>query len=110
MENITYDEFKKMDIRIGEIMEAEEIAGADRLYKIKVNLGGEERELVAGIKAFYPKESLPGKKVVVLVNLEPRTIRGIISNGMILAAGLEDKSDLAVLISEKNLPNGSKIS
>jgi methionine--tRNA ligase beta chain len=110
MENITYDEFKKMDIRVGEIIAAEEIEGADRIYKLKVNLGGEERELVAGIKAFYPKESLPGKKVVVLVNLEPRIIRGVTSQGMILAAGLEDKSDLTVLIPEKNMPNGVKIS
>lgn len=110
MENITFDEFKKLDLRVGEIKTAEEIPGADKLYKLTVDLGGENRELVAGVKLFYEKESLIGKKIAVLTNLEPRTIRGITSHGMLLAAANEDKSELAILTIEKALPPGAKIS
>ncbi|OGB90257.1 methionine--tRNA ligase subunit beta [candidate division WOR-1 bacterium RIFCSPHIGHO2_01_FULL_53_15] len=110
MENITFDEFKKLDLRVGEIKTAEEIPGADKLYRLSVDLGGETRELVAGIKSFYEQGALIGRKIVVLVNLEPRTIRGVTSHGMLLAASNEDKSDLAVLTVEKALPNGAKVS
>lgn len=110
MDNITFEEFKKLDLRVGEIKFAEEIAGADKLYKLKVDLGGEEREVVAGIKQFYSMESLIGKKIAVLTNLEPRTIKGVTSFGMLLAASTEDKSDLSILILDKDLPSGSKIS
>ena len=110
MDNITFDEFKKLELKVGEIKSAEEIVGADKLYKIKVDLGGEEREVVAGIKKFYSLESLIGKKIAVLANLEPRVIRGVTSFGMLLAASTEDKSSLSLLILDKDLPNGSKIS
>ncbi|MBI5700044.1 methionine--tRNA ligase subunit beta [Candidatus Saganbacteria bacterium] len=108
--NITFEEFKKLDLRVGEIKSAEEIPGADKLYKIKVDIGGEERELVAGIKLHYNLESLIGKKVAVLTNLEPRVIRGVTSHGMLLAASNEDKSSLSLLVLDKDLPNGSRIS
>ncbi len=110
MENISFEDFKKLDIRVGEIITAEEIPGADRLYKVKVNIGEEDRELVAGIKAFYTVDSLIGKKIVVLTNLEPKVIRGVQSHGMLLAASLPDKSDLAILTIEKLLPSGSPVS
>ncbi len=110
MENITFDDFKKLDLRVGEIRAAEEIPGADKLFKLTVDLGGETRELVAGIKLFYEKEALVGKKIVVLANLEPRAIRGITSHGMLLAASNEDKSSVVVLSPEKDIPNGAKVS
>ncbi len=110
MENITFDDFKKLDLRIGEIKAAEEIPGADKLFKLSVDLGGERRELVAGIKLFYDKESLIGKKIVVLANLEPRAIRGITSHGMLLAASNEDKSSVVILSPEKDITNGAKVS
>jgi len=110
MENITFDDFKKLDLRVGEIKAAEEIPGADKLFKLSVDLGGETRELVAGIKLFYEKDSLVGKKIVVLANLEPRAIRGITSHGMLLAASNEDKSSVVILTVEKEIPNGAKIS
>ena len=109
MTNISFDEFKKMDIKVGEIKSAEEIEGADKLYKINVDIG-EMRELVAGIKQHYPAEALIGKKVVVLTNLEPRTIRGVESKGMILAASSDDKAKLTVLTIDSDIQNGSKIS
>jgi methionyl-tRNA synthetase len=110
MENITFEEFKKLELKVGEIRSAEEIVGADKLYKIKVDLGGEEREVVAGIKKFYSIESLIGKKIAVLANLEPRVIRGVTSFGMLLAASNEDKTDLSILMLDHDLPSGSKIS
>lgn len=110
MTNITFDEFKKMDIRVGEIKSAEAIEGADKLYKVIVDIGAEERILVAGIKPYYPLEELPGKKVLVLTNLEPKVIRGVESHGMILCAHTEDRSQLVCTTVEKDMPNGSKVS
>ena len=69
MENISFADFQKLDIRVAEIKTAEDVEGADRIYKLTVSLGSEERTLVAGIKQFYTKEELPGKKVLVLANL-----------------------------------------
>ncbi len=89
---------------------AEEIEGADKLYKVTVNLGGEERTLVAGIKQFYSLEDLPGKKVLVLVNLEPKVIRGVESHGMVLCAHTEDRSELTCTTTEKDIAPGSKVS
>jgi methionine--tRNA ligase beta chain len=110
MDNITYDEFKKLDLRIAEIKAAEEIPGADKIYKLTIDLGGESRELVAGLKLFYDKEALLGRKIVVLANLEPRTIRGIASHGMLLAASNEDKSSVVVLTVEKDIASGARVS
>ena len=109
MENINFDQFKALDLRVGQIKEAEDIPGADKLYKIKVDIG-EERAVVAGIKGHYNKEELIGKKVVVLVNLEPRTIKGEVSNGMLLAASFGEPRSVVLLTLDKDVPNGSKIS
>ena len=110
MENISFAEFQKMDIRVGEIRKAEDIPGADKLYKVIVDIGGEERTMVAGIKLHYKKEELPGKKVLVLVNLEPKSIRGVESHGMILCAHSEDRSQLVCTTVEKDIAVGSKVS
>ncbi|MFH1709475.1 MAG: methionine--tRNA ligase subunit beta [bacterium] len=109
MENITFDHFKAMDLRVAQIKTAEDIEGADKIYKVTVDMG-EERIVVAGIKSFYTKEELIGKKVVVVANLEPKTLRGVISHGMILASSTEDKSSLTLITVDKDIPNGSKVS
>lgn len=110
MSNVNFDEFKKMDIRVGEIKLVEDIPGADKLYKLIVDIGGEERIMVAGIKQHYTKEELPGKKVLVLVNLEPKVIRGVESHGMVLCAHTEDRSQLVCTTVEKDIAIGSKVS
>lgn len=110
MDNITYDEFKKLDLKIAEIKAVEEIAGADKLYKLQIDLGTEQRELVAGIKLHYQAAELVGRKIVVLANLEPRAIRGVTSHGMLLAASNEDKSAVVLLTVEKDIPVGAKVS
>jgi methionyl-tRNA synthetase len=110
MENITFADFQKMDIRVAEIKTAEEVEGADKIYKLVIDLGGETRTLVAGVKLYYPKEELPGKKVLVLANLEPKVIRGIESHGMVLCAHSEDRSQLAFTTVEKEIAPGSRVS
>ena len=110
MEQITFADFQKLDIRVAEIKAAEEVPGADKLYKLTVDLGGEERTLVAGIKQYYPLGELAGKKVLVLANLEPKVIRGITSHGMVLCAHNEDRSQLSCTTVERTIPNGAKVS
>ncbi len=109
MENIDFDYFKKMDLRAAQITACEEIAGADRLYKLTVD-AGEERQIVAGIKPYYAKEELVGKRIVIVANLEPRTLRGVVSHGMLLAASTEDKAAVVLIGPDKEIPNGSVVS
>jgi methionyl-tRNA synthetase len=109
MDNITFDDFIKIDLRVAEIKACEDIDGADKLYKLTIDMG-EERLIVAGIKQYYTKEELTGKKIAVVANLEPRKLRGIMSHGMLLAASNEDKSSVVLLTLDKAIPNGSKIS
>ena len=71
---ITFDDFKKIELKVGEILEVEEVSGADKLYKLKVDTG-EERTLVAGIKKYYSKDDLIGKKIIVICNLEERELK-----------------------------------
>jgi len=85
-ELISFEDFKRMDLRVGCITEVDEIEGADKLYRIQVDLGSETRQFVAGVKPFYTPGELIGRKVAVVCNLEPVTIRGVSSNGMILAS------------------------
>jgi len=104
---INFDEFQKMDIRIGTILEAEKVEGADKLLKLKVDLGSEQRTIVAGIAETYKPQSLVNKQLVILANLEPRTIRGIESQGMILAAVVDEKA--VILKPAKKVPSGAKV-
>lgn len=83
---ISFDDFKKLDLRIAKILSTSEIPGADKLYKLTIDVGGEERQCVAGIKEHFSAEDLIGKLVVVLANLEPVEIRGVRSECMVLAA------------------------
>ena len=109
MENITFDYFKNMDLRVAQIKSCEDIEGADRLYKLTID-AGEERQIVAGIKAYYTREELVGKKIIIVANLEPRTLRGTVSHGMLLAASNEDKSAVVLLTPDRDIPNGSSVS
>lgn len=109
MDNITFDDFMKMDLRVAEIKACEDVEGADKLYKLTIDVG-EERTIVAGIKLHYTKEDLVGKKIVVITNLEPRKLRGITSHGMLLAASNEDKSSVVLLTPDKDIAPGAKIS
>ena len=88
---IKFDDFEKLDLRIGRIEEAMRVEGSDKLLMLKVDIGAEHRQLVAGIAEVYKPEELMGRQIVVLTNLEPRKIRGVESQGMMLAADEDGK-------------------
>ena len=107
-DTISYNDFKKLDIRIAEVKSAERVEGADKLLKMQVTLGDEERQIVAGIAPWYEPDSLVGAKIVLLVNLEPARIRGVVSNGMLLAATVDGRAVL--LQPDSDVPPGSEVS
>jgi len=104
---IKFDDWKKLDIRIGEIKEIKDHPNADKLYILKVDIGDKEIQVVSGLKEHYKKEKLKGKKFVFFVNLEPANKRGENSEGMILAA-VKDKK-ISLLKPDKKIDNGAKI-
>ena len=104
---ITFNDFQKLDIRIGTIIQAEKVPETDKLLKLTIDLGNEKRTLVAGIAETYKPEELEGRQIPILANLEPKTFKGIESQGMILAIDIEEKATL--LNPDKKVPNGSKI-
>ncbi len=106
-EIITYEEFKKLNLKVGTIEHAEEIPKSERLIKLTVNLGREKRTILAGIKKFYKPIDLINKQVIVLTNLKPRKMLNIESHGMILAA--EDDEGIKLLIPDKKAKEGSEI-
>jgi methionyl-tRNA synthetase len=111
---ITFDAFAKLDLRVATIEQAEAHPNADRLLKLQLDLGPDlgKRQICAGIRAFYAPDELVGKQVIVVANLEPRTIRGEPSNGMLLAASAEDAgqiTDVVVLAPVRPTPPGSTV-
>ena len=110
-EKVSFNDWEKLELRVGQILEVEDIEGADKLYKFTVDLGSEigERTICAGIKEHYSKEELKGKKISVFVNLEPKKLRGIESQGMILAACTENESKVILVTPEKDIEVGSRI-
>jgi len=109
---IEFNEWQKIDLRVAEIKKIEDIEGADKLYKLTLDVGDEigERIICAGIKEYYSKKELKGKKIVVFVNLKPRLMKGIESQGMLLAAVSEDHSKVVLISPEKDIENGMRIS
>jgi methionine--tRNA ligase beta chain len=108
MENIiNFNDFKKIDLRIGKIIESEKVEKSDKLLKLRVDIGEEVREIISGIAEFYNSEDLINKNVLVVINLEPRKIMGLESQGMLLAA--EGKDRPVLLIPEDDVFLGSKI-
>lgn len=105
---IKIEDFKQMELRVGEILQAAPHPQADRLLVLKVRVGETEKTIVAGIRAHYQDSQLVGKKVIVVANLEPATIRGVVSEGMLLAASSE--SLLTLIIPERDIASGSKVS
>lgn len=105
---ITIEEFDRVDLRVGTIREARPHPNADRLLVLSVDLGeAEPRQLVAGIRAAYDVRSLPGQQVVVVANLRPATLRGVASQGMLLAA--TDGEGLAVVAPGRRFKPGTKV-
>lgn len=102
-----YDDFKKIEFKIAVIKEANDHPNADRLYVLTVDLGDKTKQIVAGIKNHYKKEDLIGRQVVVVDNLDPAMLRGVESQGMILASS--DENGMAVIVPDKAMKLGSVV-
>ena len=109
---ISYEDFSKLDLRIARVLEVSDHPNADKLLVLKIDLGGEQRQIIAGLKPYTPPERLLGRLIVVAANLEPRKMRGLESNGMLLAASCEvdGQRQVVFLTPESDIPPGSPIS
>jgi len=105
---VTIDEFSKIELRVATVLAAEPHPNADRLVVLRIDLGDEQRQLVAGIRAHYPPEELIGKQIVVVANLEPARLRGVESQGMLLAAS-DATGALALVSPEKPIASGARV-
>lgn len=107
MSLISLDEFKKVDLRVAEVVEAKPVAGADKLLEIQVKIGDSIRTIVAGIAQHYPPSALIGRKIVIVANLQPRRVRGVESEGMLLAATHGDQ--IALVSIDGDVPSGTPV-
>ncbi len=105
---ISFNDFKKLDLRVAKVLEVKEHPDADRLYVLKIQVGETEKQIVAGIRQFYSPEDLLEKNIVIVNNLEPVTIRGQESNGMLLAAKRDDGMPV-IIVPGKDVGSGSMI-
>ncbi len=105
---ITIDEFRKLELRVATIKKAEPHPNADKLLILQIDLGSEERQIVAGIRGHYPPEELVGRQIAVVANLETAKLRGVDSHGMLLAA--TDGNHIVILTPEREVPPGAKVS
>lgn len=103
---LSFADFQKIELKIGKILSAEPVAGSDKLLKLEVDLGEEKRQLAAGIADCYTPDELIGKNIVVVVNLEPKKLRGVLSQGMLLAADVEKP---VLLVPDKDVEPGTKV-
>jgi len=102
---INYEDFKKIELKVAKILEAERVDGSEKLLKLKLDLGeAEPRQVIAGIGKNYEPESLPGREIIIVANLEPRKLMGLESNGMLLAADSPNGS--VILMPEKEVEPG----
>ncbi len=105
---IGIEDFLKVDLRVAKVLSAERVEGSEKLLKLQISLGDEERIIVAGIAKYYTPEELVGKKIIVVANLKPRKIFGITSQGMLLAAS--DGENLSLIVPDRDIKEGSKLS
>jgi len=108
---VEFADWMKLDLRVGEIVSVEEIAGADKLYKMEIDVGEEigKRTVCAGLKPYFSEEELLNKKIILFVNLAPRKMRGIESQGMLLAAVNDEETKVVLITPEKDIELGAKI-
>jgi methionyl-tRNA synthetase len=106
---VTIDEFKRLDLRVAKVLNAERVPKADKLLKLEIEIGNEKRQIVSGIADFYAPEDLIGKRIIVLANLKPAKIFGLESKGMLLAASLEDDSYLTLATTDREIDSGYRL-
>jgi methionyl-tRNA synthetase len=106
---ISIEDFAKVDMRVGEVKAAERVPGATKLLKLQVDIGSEVRQVVAGIAEYYEPEKLIGMKVVLVTNLQPRKLRGVESNGMIVAALAGEPGRPVLVTFKEDVANGARL-
>ena len=107
---IDIDQFARVDLRVGTVLKAEPVPKADKLLRLEVDVGEDApRQLVAGIAPYYTLEELIGRRIIVVANLQPRTLRGLESRGMLLAAGAEGGRPALVTVTDADVPNGARL-
>ncbi len=108
---VSFNDWSKLDLRVAKILKVEEIEGADKLYKLTLDVGKEigKRVICAGIKPYYKIDELKSKKIILFSNLEPRKIKGIESQGMLLAASTKNHEEVVLLSPEKDIDVGSRV-
>ncbi len=104
---LSFEDFKNVDLRVASILDVQEHPNADKLYILRIDVGDEEKQIVAGVRAKYAKEELIGKKIVIVNNLEPVELRGERSEGMLLAAGGVEGP--VILVPHEDVPAGAQI-
>ena len=109
-DTITFDDFAKVKLRVGRVIEAADHPNANKLLVLKVDLGGEQRQTVAGLRGYYTAEQLVGRNIILVTNLASRMMRGLESQGMLLAACNADRSRVIVLSPESDIEPGSVVS
>ena len=107
---ITYDDFVKLDLRVATVIECQAHPNADKLLVLQIDIAGERRQICAGLRAHYQPEQLVGKQIIVVANLAPRTMRGQVSQGMLLAASDPAVGRVIVLTPSEAVSSGSKVS
>lgn len=108
-EKIGIEDFAKVEMRVGQILTAEPVVGAQKLLKLTVDIGSEVRQVVAGIAEHYKPEQLVGMKVVIVVNLQPRKLRGVESNGMIVAASVGPEGKPVLVTFKEEVEVGARL-
>jgi len=106
---VEFDDWQKLELRVGKVVEVEDIEGADKLYKLTIDIGNEKKTVCSGLKDYYSKEDLQDKKVILFVNLKPRMLRGIESQGMILAATTEGEKEVRLLEPDADIEIGARV-
>ena len=109
---VSFDDFAKLDLRVAKVLEVSDHPNADKLYVLKVDLGDEQRQLLAGLRPYCRPEELQGKSIVMIANLEPRKLRGLESQGMLLAATSGEGPDqqVVILTPDGDVPPGATVS
>ena len=109
-EEVEFSDWEKLDLRVAEIKQVEEIEGADKLYKLTLDVGElGERTICAGIKEYYSEDDLKGRKLIYFSNLKPRKMRGVESQGMLLAASTAGHGKVILISPEADIENGSRV-
>ena len=109
MEKVKIEDFGKLDLRVATVLDVVPHPNADRLYVLQLQVGEEKKQIVAGVRKFYGIDELRGRKIVIVNNLEPSVIRGVESNGMLLAASNGDKSVLSLVGPERQIDDGARV-